>query len=84
MRKEFNKYLPLEKRMILPENQDGDENGNYQRSSIKLYKCSENNGKYRVAEVGVGPFQPTDLNPDVSRRNLLYIFITNDYLHVLI
>ncbi|XP_018568811.1 advillin-like, partial [Anoplophora glabripennis] len=64
MRKEFSKYLPLEKRMILPENQDGDENGNYQRSSIKLYKCSENNGKYRVAEVGVGPFHPSDLNPD--------------------
>lgn len=75
MRKEFNKYLSLEKRMILPENHDGDENGTCQRSSIKLYKCSENNGKYRVAEVGAGPFQVSDLNPDVSKKNAFNIFI---------
>ncbi|KAG5887879.1 hypothetical protein JTB14_015531 [Gonioctena quinquepunctata] len=62
IRGEFNKYLPLEKRLILPENHEGDENGNYQRSSMKLYRCSENNGKYRVVEIKNSPFQQNDLN----------------------
>lgn len=64
--KEFNKYLPLERRMILPEKQNGDENGNFQESVIKLYKCSENNGKYRVVEIKNGPLQQNDLNSDVG------------------
>lgn len=65
-KKEFNKYLPLEKRMILPEMKNYDENGNFHDSILKLYKCSENNGKYRVVEVKNGPFQQTDLTSDVS------------------
>lgn len=64
--KEFNKYLPLEKRMILPDMQNGDENGNFHESVIKLYKCSENNGKYRVVEIKNGPLQQSNLNSDVS------------------
>lgn len=64
--KEFNKYLPLEKRMILPNTQNGDENGNFQESVIKLYKCSENNAKYRVVEIKNGPLLQNDLNSDVS------------------
>ncbi|XP_074029921.1 villin like protein quail isoform X3 [Leptinotarsa decemlineata] len=62
IKKELSKYLPLEKRLILPEIREGDVNGNYQRSLMKLYKCSENNGKYRVVEIKSGPFQQNDLN----------------------
>ncbi|CAH1117600.1 unnamed protein product [Phaedon cochleariae] len=61
---EFNKYLPLENRLILPENHDADENGNYQRSTIKLYKCTENNGKYRVVELKSGPLSQKDLSAE--------------------
>lgn len=64
--KEFNKYLPLEKRMILPEMQIGEENGKFHETVIKLYKCSENNGKYRVVEIKSGPLHKSDLNSDVS------------------
>lgn len=64
--KEMNKYLPLEKRIILPDIQNGVENGNFHESIIKLYKCSENNGKYRVVEIKCGPLQQNDLNSDVS------------------
>lgn len=64
--KEFNKYLPLENRMILPEILNGDENGNFHESIVKLYKCSENNGKYRVVEIKNGPLQHNDLNSEVS------------------
>lgn len=65
-KKEFNNYLPLEKRMILPEKQNGEEKGTFRDSIVKLYKCSENNGKYRVVEVKTGPFQQNDLDSDVS------------------
>ncbi|KAJ8952266.1 hypothetical protein NQ318_007433 [Aromia moschata] len=64
MRKEFNKYLALEKRMVLPESHDSNKNGNNQRSSIRLYRCSENNGKYRVAEIRSGPLEQLDLTAD--------------------
>lgn len=66
VKKEFSKYLLLEKRMILPENIEVDENGNYQKSPMKLYRCSENNGKYRVTEIKNGPFLQYDFSPDVS------------------
>lgn len=64
--KDFNKYLPLEKRIILPEIQNGVGNGNFHESVVKLYKCSENNGKYRVVEIKNGPLQQSDLSSDVS------------------
>jgi len=63
IQKEFNKYLPLEKRVVLP----GDMVENPTKTSIRLYKCSENNGKYRVAEVKNGPLCHNDLNSDVSK-----------------
>ncbi|XP_050509264.1 advillin isoform X1 [Diabrotica virgifera virgifera] len=62
IKKEFNKYLPLEKRVVLPEVSENDENGNYQKSSMRLYKCADINGKYRVAEVKTGPFVQQDLH----------------------
>lgn len=65
-KEEFNNYLSLEKRMVLPEKQSGDENGNFHESVLKLYKCSESNGKYRVVELKSGPLQQADLNSDVS------------------
>ncbi|KAH0999377.1 hypothetical protein HUJ05_005174 [Dendroctonus ponderosae] len=50
IQKQFSKYLPLEKRVVLPDN--GNENGEAgnPKYNLRLYKCSENNGKYRVAE----------------------------------
>lgn len=65
-KQEFNNYLSLEKRMILPDKQNGDENGNFHGTVLKLYKCSESSGKYRVVEIKNGPLQQTDLNSDVS------------------
>lgn len=65
-KQEFNKYLSLEKRMILPDQQNGDENGNFHETVLKLYKCSESNGKYRVVEIKNGPLLQSDLNSDVS------------------
>lgn len=65
-KQELNSYLPLEKRMILPDKQSGDENGNFHEHVLKLYKCSESNGKYRVVEIQNGPLQQSDLNSDVS------------------
>ncbi|KAH0810615.1 hypothetical protein GEV33_012178 [Tenebrio molitor] len=63
-KKQWNKYLPLDKRHVLPEN-ESDSQSFFQRSAnIRLYKCSENNGKYRVAEVKNGPLYQTDLEPD--------------------
>lgn len=70
LKKEFNKYLPLEKRIILPENPDSDVNGNYQRAFIRLYKCAEHNGKYRVTELKSGPFSQQELNQEVSKKNM--------------
>ncbi|KAJ8974804.1 hypothetical protein NQ317_000405, partial [Molorchus minor] len=63
-KREFNKYLCLDKRLILPENNDVEKNGTCQRSSIRLYRCSENNGKYRVAEIRSGPLEQSDLTAD--------------------
>lgn len=65
-KQEFNKYLPLEKRMILPDKQNSEENANVHEPVLKLYKCSESNGKYRVVEIKNGPLQQSDLNSDVS------------------
>ncbi|XP_019873520.1 advillin isoform X2 [Aethina tumida] len=64
-KKDIDRYLPLDKRHILPENGNNeDANTLAGRSNIRLYKCSESNGKYRVAELGTGPFLQSDLNSD--------------------
>ncbi|CAH1186187.1 unnamed protein product [Phyllotreta striolata] len=63
-KKEFNNYLPLEKRNILPDEQENGLNGHRQKSSTKLYRCSEKNGKYRVTELKTGPFSQQDLNQE--------------------
>ncbi|CAH0556416.1 unnamed protein product [Brassicogethes aeneus] len=61
---EINKYLPLDKRHILPESSMEEATTLSGRNNIRLYKCSENNGKYRVTELRSGPFLQGDLNPD--------------------
>jgi hypothetical protein len=72
-KKQWNKYLPLDKRHVLPEN-ESDSQSFFQRSAnIRLYKCSENNGKYRVAEVKNGPLYQTDLEPDV-KHNRFFLY----------
>ncbi|KAF5274961.1 hypothetical protein FQR65_LT04304 [Abscondita terminalis] len=64
-KKELNKYLPLEKRVVLPSD-NNDDLGNEQDSKLRLYKCTEMSGKYRVVEVKVGPISQMDLdNNDV-------------------
>ncbi|KAK4879724.1 hypothetical protein RN001_007870 [Aquatica leii] len=60
-KKELNKYLPLEKRLVLPSDSN-DDLGNEHESKLRLYKCTEISGKYRVVEVKVGPLSQTDLN----------------------
>lgn len=63
-RKVFSTHLPLEKRIVLPESQL---NGEFAyNGGIKLYKCVENNGKYRVTELKSGPLVQADLNSDAS------------------
>lgn len=76
IQKQFSKYLPLEKRVVLPDN--GNENGEVgnPKCNLRLYKCSENNGKYRVAEVRSGPLNCTDLNSDV--RTDFFLFKLNE------
>ncbi|XP_066138784.1 villin-1 isoform X3 [Euwallacea fornicatus] len=64
VQKEFNKYLPLEKRIVMPDNINENELISPSKNSLRLYKCSENNGKYRVAEVKNGPLCCTDLCSD--------------------
>ncbi|XP_063903462.1 advillin isoform X2 [Zophobas morio] len=63
-KKEWNKYLPLDKRHVLPENESQSHNSCQRSNNIRLYKCSENNGKYRVAEIKSGPLSQSDLEPD--------------------
>ncbi|RZC39580.1 advillin [Asbolus verrucosus] len=63
-KKEWNKCLPLDKRHVLPENESDAEHSFHRSKNIRLYKCSENNGKYRVAEVKSGPLYQSDLEAD--------------------
>lgn len=73
-KKEWNKYLPLDKRHVLPENESQSHNSCQRSNNIRLYKCSENNGKYRVAEIKSGPLSQSDLEPDVRttlQKNLV-------------
>ncbi|XP_057656314.1 villin-like protein quail [Diorhabda carinulata] len=56
---EFDKYLPLEKRSVLPENR---EIRRKNPPAIKLYKCVETNAKYRVSEIKIGPINQQDLD----------------------
>lgn len=65
-KKELNKYLPLGKRSVF---QAADEEAEKGKSVIRLYRCSDNNGKYRVAEVKLSPLDQADLNSDVSETN---------------
>ncbi|XP_050309860.1 villin-like protein quail [Anthonomus grandis grandis] len=63
--KQFSQYLPLEKRVVLPENYSNENEVNGQnKTHLRLYKCSENNGKYRVAEVKSGALSISDLSSD--------------------
>lgn len=64
---ELDKYLPLDKRAISKLDESGsDEEIEKQKTIIRLYRCSDNNGKYRVAEVKLNPLQQTDLDSEVS------------------
>lgn len=64
---QFSKYLPLEKRVVLPDDPDEIAESGKSKTALRLYKCSENNGKYRVAEIKNGPLCCADLSSDVSR-----------------
>ncbi|XP_022911438.2 advillin isoform X2 [Onthophagus taurus] len=62
---EFQKYLPLNQRHVLPSDPEKDEVVEKQfKNNIKLYKCSDNNGKYRVTEIKSGPLLQSDLDSD--------------------
>lgn len=64
---ELNKYLPLEKRTTSQFEDAGDEEEiEKQKTTIRLYRCTDNNGKYRVAEVKLNPLDQIDLNSNVS------------------
>ncbi|XP_044752329.1 advillin isoform X2 [Coccinella septempunctata] len=59
-KKEFNKVMPLDKRVILPDTSHQENLAN--TSYIRLYKCSDNDGKYRVTEIRDGPLKQEDLD----------------------
>ncbi|XP_045472263.1 advillin isoform X1 [Harmonia axyridis] len=61
-KKEFNKIMPLDKRIILPDTTHQDNLAN--TSYIRLYKCSDNDGKYRVTEIRDGPLNHEDLESE--------------------
>lgn len=67
-KQELNKYLPLDKKALSLQalEDDTDEELYKHKTVIRLYKCSDNNGKYRVAEVKLSPLDLFDLNSDVS------------------
>lgn len=68
-KRDLNKHLPLDKRQVLPENES---NIPRNRSNhVRLYKCSENSGKYRVAEIKNVALNQTDLDPNVNNARLL-------------
>lgn len=63
---EFQKYLPLNQRHVLPSEKIDDETAEKQhRSEIRLYRCSDNSGKYRVIELKSGPLVQSDLDSEV-------------------
>lgn len=63
---ELDKYLPLNKRALSKlHEEDNEEEIEKQKTVIRLYRCSDNNGKYRVAEVKLNPLQQTDLESEV-------------------
>ncbi|KAF7268409.1 hypothetical protein GWI33_018470 [Rhynchophorus ferrugineus] len=64
IQKQFGKYLPLEKRIVLPESGNDKEETDANRGCLRLYKCSDNNGKYRVAEIKSGPLIQADLTSE--------------------
>ncbi|KAF5274704.1 hypothetical protein FQA39_LY07096 [Lamprigera yunnana] len=77
---EFNKYLPLEKRLVLPPDCNDDVGNEHEyKTQIRLYKCSEVSGKYRVVEVKAGPLSQTDLNNDdvfiVDNGNDVWVWV---------
>lgn len=69
-KKEFNRFLPLNKRMVMPPDYGGDDDDKEKqhRTGLKLYRCSDNSGKYRVTEVKSGPIVQSDLNSDVRKK----------------
>lgn len=67
-------YLDLSPgaRMALRDSADDDSVvENKERSALKLYKCSDEGGTYKVVEVKTGPLMQEDLNTNVSFQHLL-------------
>lgn len=63
---DLDKHLPLGKRAISKLDEGvHDEETEKQKTTIRLYRCSDNNGKYRVAEVKINPLHQTDLDSEV-------------------
>ncbi|XP_065164723.1 LOW QUALITY PROTEIN: advillin [Atheta coriaria] len=61
---ELQKYLPLDKRHVMPLDFDGNDDDKSHKGHLKLYRCSDNNGKYRVTEIKAGPLVQADLDCD--------------------
>lgn len=54
---------------------------NKERSALKLYKCSDEGGTYKVVEVKTGPLMQEDLNTNVSYFNTSTCLIENFCLY---
>lgn len=75
---ELDKYLPLDKRALSKLHEEGNEEEiEKQKTIIRLYRCSDNNGKYRVAEVKLNPLQQTDLDSEVRLLPFQSLFFFN-------
>lgn len=44
-----------------------------ERAALRLYKCSDESGTYKVVEVKTGPLLQEDLNTNVSSNNLYHL-----------
>lgn len=68
----FNVYLDPKVRRGLKIEADDDKLSEYSaHSDLKLYKCTDEGGTYRITEVKTGPLFQTDLNSDVSNKRPL-------------
>ncbi|XP_025829482.1 advillin isoform X2 [Agrilus planipennis] len=61
---DFNKHLPLSKRTVQPHEpaECKDKDKTHAKHPLRTYKCTDNNGRYRVAEVKTGPLNQSDLD----------------------